>query len=121
LSGSSDVDAHIAALPEDRRAPMAQLRDAIRAAAPGSEEAIAYKMPAFPRHGRFFIGYEAYKRHYSLFGAVGPLVEALGAELEPFVTGRGTISFPADQPIPLDLVRRIVEARLADVEAGARR
>ena len=118
MSGSGDVDAHIAALPEDRRGPMNQLREAIRAAAPGSEEAIAYKMPGFRRHGRFFLGYEAYKRHYSLFGAVGPLVEELGEELQPYVTGRGTISFPADRPIPLDLVRRIVAARLADVDAG---
>ena len=121
MSGSSDVDAHIEALPEDRRGPMTALREAIRAAAPGADEAISYKMPAFQRGGRFFIGYEAYSRHYSLFGAVGPLTDRLGAEIQPYVTGKGTISFPADRPIPLDLVRRIVEIRLAELEARAER
>jgi uncharacterized protein YdhG (YjbR/CyaY superfamily) len=109
---ASTVDEYLAALPPDRRAAMEKLRATIRAAAPDAIESIAYQMPAFRIGGRFLVSYAAYKHHYSLF----PLSERVEAELGPEVAryahGRGTIRFPADEPIPLDLVARIVRTRL---------
>lgn len=108
------VDAYIEGLAEDRRAPMRQLREAIRAAAPDADEVITYRMPGFKAHGSFLVSYDAYKAHYSLFPASQAVVEELGEEVAPHVKGRGTLQFPAAQPLPLDLIRRIVEIRLRE-------
>ena len=110
----STVDDYLAALPEDRRGPMEQIRDAVRAAAPEAVEAISYKMPAFKLDGRFFVSYDAYKAHYSLFPWSDRMVAELGEEIAPYVHGRGTLRFPADQPIPTDLIGRIVAIRLEE-------
>jgi uncharacterized protein YdhG (YjbR/CyaY superfamily) len=116
-----NVDEYMANLPDDRRAVMEQLRRTIRSAAPDAIEAISYNMPAFRLDGRFLVSYEAFKRHYSLFPWSEGMVEALGEEMKPYAVGKGTIRFPADEPIPLELVTRIVEVRTREVaqEAGA--
>ena len=111
----ANVDEYLAGLPADRRAVMEQLRHAIRAAAPDATEAIAYNMPAFRLGGRFLVSYEAYKGHYSLFAWSDAMVEELGDELRPHAVGRGTIRFAAGQPIPLELVTRIVAFRHREV------
>lgn len=113
------VDEYMATLPDARRTVMEQLRGTIRAAAPDATEAIAYNMPAFRRDGRFLVSYEAYKHHYSLFPWTDRMVEELGETLKPYAVGKGTIRFPADEPIPLDLVARIVEIRNLEVAAEA--
>lgn len=111
----ASVDDYLANLPDDRRTAMEEIRQAIREAAPEATETIAYKMPAFRSHGgRFLVSFDAYKRHYSLFPASEAVVETLGDELAPYLAGRGTIRFPADRPIPIELVRRIVEIRVAE-------
>jgi len=116
MAGSPSVDDYLAALPDERRAAMEELRQTIRAAAPGAIETIAYEMPAFRSHGdRFLVSYGAYKAHYSLFPASGAVIEALGDELKPYLTGKGTIRFRADTTIPLALVTRIVTVRLAEL------
>jgi uncharacterized protein YdhG (YjbR/CyaY superfamily) len=113
------VDAYIEGLPEDRRPSMRQLRDTIRAAAPDAEEVITYKMPGFKAHGTFLVSYDAFKAHYSLFPASQEIIDALGAEVAPHVKGRGTLQFPASKPLPLDLIRRIVEIRVRENAAAA--
>ena len=115
MAKHASVDDYLAGLPDDRRAVMEQLRSTIRAAAPKATEAISYNMPAFRLGGRFLVSYEAFKRHYSLFPWSEGMVAELGAELEPYAVGKGTIRFPADEPIPLNLVTRIVEIRNREV------
>ena len=113
------VDDYMAGLPEDRRAVMEELRAAIREAAPDATEAISYNMPAVRLDGRFLVSYEAFKRHYSLFAWSDAMLEELGEALRPYAVGKGTIRFPADEPIPLELVRRVVEIRHREVAAEA--
>jgi uncharacterized protein YdhG (YjbR/CyaY superfamily) len=69
-------------------------------------------MPGLRLDGRFLVSYAAFKKHYSLFPASEVVVEALGDELRPYLAGKGTIRFPADKPIPADLVTRIVRTRV---------
>jgi uncharacterized protein YdhG (YjbR/CyaY superfamily) len=107
----ANVDEYMAGLPDNRRAAMEQLRSTIRAAAPDATEAISYNMPSFRQDGRFLVSYEAFKAHHSLFPWNDEMVEELGEELKPYAVGKGTIRFPADQPIPVDLVTRIIEIR----------
>lgn len=110
-----NVEEYMAQLPEDRRAVMEQLRSTIRSAAPDATEAISYNMPAFRLGDRFLVSYEAFKRHYSLFPWSDSMVEELGDEMKPYAVGKGTIRFPADEPIPFELVARAVEIRNREV------
>ena len=121
MTTAGSVDEYIAALPEDRRAVMAWLRETIRAAAPNAVELISYGMPALKSHGHFLVSYDAYKKHYSLFPASDAVVEACGEALAPFLAGKGTISFRTDNPLPTELVAKIVQVRLAENEARSRR
>lgn len=114
MTETTPVDAYLSTLPDDRRAWMQRLRETIRAAAPDAVEVITYKMPGFKSHGTFLVSYDAYSRHYSLFPASEAVVEACGEALAPFLTGRGTISFPVGLPVPVELVTRIVEVRVAE-------
>ena len=112
----ASVDDYMAELADDRRAVMEQLRSTIRAAAaPEATEAIAYNMPAFRLGGRFLVSYEAFKRHYSLFPWSDAMLAELGEALRPYAVGKGTIRFPAGQPMPLQLITRIVEIRNREV------
>jgi uncharacterized protein YdhG (YjbR/CyaY superfamily) len=122
MPAPTSVDDYLAGLSAERRAGVEGLRRTIRAAAPEAVETIAYSMPAFRSHGgQFLVSFAAYKNHYSLFPASGAVVEALGADLTPYLSGRGTIQFPAGQPIPTNLVTRIVEVRVTENAArGAR-
>jgi uncharacterized protein YdhG (YjbR/CyaY superfamily) len=117
-SGSRQVDAYIEALPEDRRTVTQQLRGIITAAAPQAVEAIAYKMPALRLEGRFFMSYDAYKGHCSLFPWTQLMVEELGDEIAPYLSGKGTLHFRSGEPLPVDLIRRIVAIRLRDFGAA---
>ena len=109
------VDAYIAGLPDDARPAMEQLRATVLAAAPEATEVIAYNMPAMRSHGgQFLVSYDAYARHYSLFPASDVVVEELGAEIEPYLAGKGTIRFPKSRPLPLDTIRKVVEIRFRE-------
>ena len=122
MAPPASVDEYMDGLAEDRRTALQEMRRTINAAAPEATETIAYSMPALRSHGgQFLVSYAAYKRHYSLFPASGVVVAELGDELAPYLAGRGTIQFPAGKPIPLDLVRRIVEIRVGENAAAAAR
>jgi uncharacterized protein YdhG (YjbR/CyaY superfamily) len=113
MSGG-EVDAYLANLPEERRAAMQQIREAVRRGAPEAEEAISYRMPAFRLDGRFFVSYDAFARHYSVFPASTAVIEGLGAEIAPHVVGKGTLRFDAAKPIPVDLIERIARIRVEE-------
>ena len=113
------IEDYLAALPEEQRAALEQLRETIRAAAPRATEKISYAMPAFEQDGRFLVSYAAFKDHCSLYPASTAVMEALGAELETYFSGKGTLRFRADEPIPAALVKKIVRVRLE--ENAARR
>jgi len=115
MAGPTTVDEYLAALSDERRAGVEQLRQTINAAAPEATESIAYLMPALRSHGgQLLVSYAAFKKHYSLFPASEAVVEALGDELTPYLAGKGTIRFPADKPIPIATVTKILKVRLAE-------
>jgi uncharacterized protein YdhG (YjbR/CyaY superfamily) len=108
------VDAYLANLPPERQGPMAELRAAVRTAAPDAIEGIAYNMPAYRLGGRFLVSFDAFKRHYSLFPATDRILSE-HPDGERFVAGRGTFRFAANEPLPLDFVGRAVRTRVAEV------
>lgn len=110
-----NVDAYIAAAPEAVRQKLAEIRAIIRAAAPQAEELISYRMPYYKYHGHL-VGFAAYKDHVSLFGA---FPEDLSKELKAYKTGRGSVQFPFNRPLPAELITKIVKAHVKANEAGA--
>lgn len=117
----SSVEDYLAALPKESRAALEKLRKTIKAAAPEATETLSYHMPAFKDHGRILVYYAAFKDHYSLFPASGKVIEALGEELKPYFTGKGTIRFHADKPLPAALVKKIVKVRIEENAARSLR
>ena len=121
MDKSPAVDRYLSSLSAERRPAMEALRAAVNVAAPNATETIAYGMPALRSDGgQFLVSYDAYKRHYSLFPASEAVIEAGGDELTPYLADKGTIQFPADEPIPTDLVTRIVKARVEENAERAR-
>lgn len=97
-----------------------QLRAQIKAAAPDADEVISYKMPAFKWQGKLLVSYDAFKEHFSLFPASEGVRRALGAEIEPYLSGKGTIRFTLDMPLSPRMVKGIVKARLEEIASGKR-
>ena len=121
MAAPTSVDDYLAALPDEPRAVLEKLRKTIMAAAPEATETISYQMPTFKHHGRFLVSYAAFKDHCSLFPASTKVLEAHGQELEPYFSGKGTLRFTADKPIPAALVTKIVKTRIEENAAHRRR
>ena len=120
MDGPTGVENYLAGLPAESRAALERLRQTIRAAAPDATEAISYQMPAFKDHGRSLVAYAAFKDHCSFFPMSSRVIEAYKDELKPFQTGKGTIRFHIDRPLPVALVRKLVKARIAENAARRR-
>ncbi len=116
MTGSEQIDAHLAALPDAQRKVMTRIREIVTSVAPQAEEVIAYKMPSLRLKGHYLLSYEAFKGHYSLFPATALMNLHLGDEVAPYVKGKGTLQFKASLPLPEDLIRRVVEVRLKDFD-----
>lgn len=121
MAAPTRVEDYLAALPEASRAALQKLRKTIKAAAPAATETISYQMPTFKDNGRFLVSFAAFKDHCSLFPASEAVIEALGEELKPYFSGKGTIRFHADRPLPAALVKKIVKVRLEENAAIRRR
>ena len=113
---AEDVDSYLAAVPEADRQALEELRLVIKAAAPLATETISYGMPTF-KHMGMLVAFAAFKHHCSFFAMSRGIMAAFADELKPYQTSVGTIRFRPDQPLPADLVIRIVEARIAENEA----
>lgn len=114
MAGASSVEDYLAALPEESRIALERLRRIIKAAAPEAIETISYEMPAFKQDGRFLVSYAAFKDHCSFFPASNAVMEALGEQLKPYFSGKGTIRFHPSNPLPSALVERIVKVRIQE-------
>ncbi|HUS20616.1 MAG TPA: DUF1801 domain-containing protein [Aeromicrobium sp.] len=110
------VEDYLAALPDDKREVMERIRSIARAGAANATEAISYNMPALRQDGRFLLSYEAFKNHYSLFPASESVLDAIGDEARRHFSGKGTFQFKAGEPLPEDLIRRIVARLVEDFE-----
>ena len=114
------VDDYLAGVPEPARNMLKKVRAAIRSAVPReAAETISYQMPAF-KHNGVLVWYAAFANHCSLFPG-GLVLEAFEDELTDFKTSKGTIQFPIDKPLPLALIKRIVKARVRQLQSKTRR
>ena len=110
------VDEYLARVPPKFRPVLQRLRKTIQAAAPDAEEVISYQMPAYRRNG-MLVYFAAFEHHCSLFVASDRVRRQFGAELKPFMSGKGTLRFTPRRPLPARLVTQIVKARVAENDA----
>jgi uncharacterized protein YdhG (YjbR/CyaY superfamily) len=106
-------DDYLAGLSDDKRRALEKLRKDIKAAAPKAEECISYGIPSFRLNGKLLVSYGAAAKHCAFYP--GSTLQAFTKELKDYDTsGKGTIRFTADKPLPTALVRKIVKARIAE-------
>jgi len=111
-AGFTSIDEYIASFPADVQERLRQMRAVIREAAPEAQEKISYQMPTFFLYGNL-VHFAAFKNHIGFYPAPRG-IEAFKDELAAYEGAKGSVQFPLDQPLPLDLVRRIVQFRVAD-------
>jgi uncharacterized protein YdhG (YjbR/CyaY superfamily) len=107
------MDEYIASQPADRQKLLQELRALIKETAPDAQEKISYQMPTFALKGKNLVHFAAFKNHIGFYPTPRG-IEAFQEELSGYKMSKGAIQFPIDKPLPLDLIRRIVEMRVAE-------
>jgi uncharacterized protein YdhG (YjbR/CyaY superfamily) len=107
------IDEYVASFPKDVQKIMEQLRSTIKTAAPEAEEKISYNMPTFTLDGTYLVYFAGWKNHIAFYGAPRGNAE-FRDDLSSYESGAGTLQFPYDKPMPLDLITKIVKFRAAE-------
>lgn len=103
---AKDIDAYIAGFPREVQEPLQAVRAAIKKAAPSLEETIKYDMPTFMLHGKNLFHFAAFKHHIGFFGVPAD------KDYSPYKSGKGSVQFPLNGPMPLELISSIVAAKI---------
>ena len=111
------VEEYIAGFPPETVRLLEELRATIRETEPTATERISYRMPTFDYHGRVLIYFAGFKGHVGMYPIIGAIEETLGEELVSYKHGKGTVRFSLDQPLPVALIRKIVQARASEIDA----
>jgi uncharacterized protein YdhG (YjbR/CyaY superfamily) len=107
---------YTAMFPKDVQKILGNLRRVIRETAPEAVETISYDIPTFKLNGKGLISFGAWKKHVAIYPGTAA-IEAFKNELSPYKQSKGTIQFPLDKPIPVDLVKKIVKFRIKENES----
>ena len=107
----NNIDEYIAGFPKETQKILEQIRATIKKAAPDAEETVSYAIPTFILKGQYLIYFAGYKNHIGLYPAPREN-EAFKKELAVYKGGKGTVQFPLDKPMPLDLITKIVKFRI---------
>ncbi len=113
------VAAFIADSPKPAQAVLKKIRATIRKAAPKATEGISYNIPVFKQDGKYLVYIAGYAKHVSIYPFTSAM-KPIEKELAPYRSGKGTIKFSLDKPIPYPLITKIVKARLAERKAPRR-
>ncbi|MFN0299441.1 MAG: iron chaperone [Burkholderiales bacterium] len=114
------IDDYIATFPKHVQAQLQRVRRAIAKAAPGAEEAISYRIPAFKLKGRYLIYFAGFKTHIGLY-PIHADEAAYSQKLARYASGKATFRFSLDQPMPVDLIASVVKAKVGMAMAGTKR
>lgn len=115
---ADEIDTYLAAVDEPQHGTLQQLRATLRDVLPDAEEGISYGVPVFKLGGKAIAGFAAYKNHVTYLPHSGSVTEVLAADLSAYKTTKGALQFAIDQPLPEDVVRLLVGARLKELGLG---
>jgi uncharacterized protein YdhG (YjbR/CyaY superfamily) len=110
-----DIDSYLADVGEPKASTLQQLRQCVLDVIPDAEECISYGLPAFKVQGKAVAGFGAFKNHLSYLPHSGSVLPALAADLAGFESTKGSLHFPVDQPLPPELVSKLVTTRLREL------
>ena len=110
---AGSIDEYIAAFPPETQKVLEEVRALVREIAPEATETISYAIPTFDLSGKHLVHFAGYERHVGLYPAPSGMAQ-FEADLAPYKQGKGSVQFPLDKPLPVDLIRRIVEFRVEE-------
>lgn len=119
MSQVKDVDEYIAQTPQEAQEKLQALRAAIKTTAPGAEERISYGMPYYHYKGRLAY-FQLWKKHIGFYVPT-PILEEHQSDLQGYETTTATVRFPLDEPLPLDLVKKLVQARMSKIDEATKK
>lgn len=114
----NSIDEYIATFPDDVQRILIELRNTIKAAAPEAGEKISYEIPTFTLNGKSLIYFAGWKHHISVY-PIPSGNDAFNEKVSKYVAGKGTLKFPLDKPLPLDLISEAVKLRVAENQLSA--
>jgi len=117
-STPNPIDAYIAEFPPETRQVLEALRALIRESAPAATETMSYSIPTFDLKGKHLVHFAGFKSHIGFYPTPSGIA-AFKGELEPYKNAKGSVQFPLGQPMPLDLIRRMVEFRVQEATGKA--
>jgi uncharacterized protein YdhG (YjbR/CyaY superfamily) len=103
---------YISTAPKEARGKLREMRECIRASAPGAKESLKWGMPAFS-YGRILVTFAGFEHHIGFYPTPSA-VKAFTAELRKYETAKGSVQFPLDQPLPLALIRKMTAFRVRE-------
>ena len=106
-----DIDSYLEGLDEPQRSTLGSLRTTIGELVPEAEECMSYGVPGFRLGGSVIAGFAGFARHCGYYPHSDEVISELGEELDGYDTSTGTLRFPVDEPLPVDLVRRLIDVR----------
>lgn len=112
-STATTIDEYIAGFPAETQRVLQEMRELIAATAPGATETISYAMPTFDLNGRHLVHFAGYPHHIGFY-PIPTGMAAFADELSRYKTGKGSVQFPLGEPLPRDLIRRIVGFRVGE-------
>ena len=111
-TSARDIDAYIVGFPSDAQKILEKVRRTIREAAPNAQETIKYAIPTFTLNGNL-VHFAAFKNHIGFYPEPSG-IEEFKDELSAYEGAKGSVRFPLDNPIPFDLIKRIVKFRVKE-------
>jgi uncharacterized protein YdhG (YjbR/CyaY superfamily) len=116
---AQSIDEYIAGFPPETQSVLEEVRGVIRETAPDATERISYAIPTFDLNGRHLVHFAGYAKHVGFYPVTTSVAEAFEQELKPYKQGKGSVQFPLSEPMPTDLIRRMVEARVEEESTGS--
>ena len=113
ITKAKDIDKYIAEFPKSFESLLEQIRATIKKAAPKAEETISYAIPTFTMNGKYLVYFAAFKNHIGFY-ATPTGHEEFKEELSHFKQGKGSVQFPLNKPMPLNLITKIVKFRVKE-------
>ena len=113
----SSIDTYIAAFPQEIQARLREMRAIIRQAAPDSSETISYAIPTFDFLGKHLVHFAAFRHHIGFYPTASGIAD-FAQDMQQYKTSKGAVQFPLEQPLPEELIARIVRFRVAEVMAS---